>query len=49
LDLRGRKQEKDGENSIMRGFIICTSPNISRMIELRRIKLAEPVVWTGEM
>jgi hypothetical protein len=29
--LRGRQEEENGENCVMRSFIILTSPNILRM------------------
>jgi len=40
LDLRGRKWKENGENWIMRSFIICTLQHIIRVIKLRRMRWA---------
>jgi len=40
LDPKGRKWEKDGENSVMKGAMMFSSPGIFMVIETRRMRLA---------
>jgi hypothetical protein len=40
LDPKGRKWEEDGENSVLRGTMMFSSPGVLTIVKSRRMRLA---------
>lgn len=39
MDPKGKKWEEDGENSVLRGAMMFSSPGVFRIIKSRRMRL----------